>query len=83
MDSTGKNPKDNGENNEEDDLLWDLTQEYERRGDPPFIKKLEKNLQYLLRGVFKKKKNEKVVMDKTKFPTKQNLLTLDFKKSKN
>ena len=59
MDSTGKNPKDNGENNEEDeedDLLWDLTQEYERRGDPPFIKKLEKNLQYLLRGVFKKKK---------------------------
>ena len=42
MDSTGKNPKDNGKNNEEDDLLWDLTQEYERRGDPPFRKKTRK-----------------------------------------
>ena len=73
-----------------------------RREESPSHKKLEKILQDLLWGVFKKEKHEEVVMDtispknlenskKTlvnreiwkKLSTKQNLLTLDFKKSKN
>ena len=36
VNSTGENPKENGDNNE-DESLQDLTQEFER-GDPPFIK---------------------------------------------
>ena len=37
VNSTGENPKENGDNNEEDESLQDLTQEFER-GDSPFIK---------------------------------------------
>ena len=37
VNTTGENPKENGDNNEEDESLQDLTQEFER-GDSPFIK---------------------------------------------
>ena len=66
MDSTGENPKENGDNDEEEDeLLQVLTQEFESQKErgPPIHKKLEKILQDLLWGVFKKEKLEKVVMD--------------------
>ena len=66
VDSTGENPKENGDNDEEEDeLLQVLTQEFESQEDrgPPIHKKLEKILQDLLWGVFKKEKLEKVVMD--------------------
>ena len=65
VDSKGENPKENGDNDEEEELLQDLTQEFEcqeERG-PPIKKKLEKILRDLLWSVFKKEKLEKVVMD--------------------
>ena len=66
VDTTGENLKENEDNyDEENELLQDLTQEFEcqeERG-PPIHKELEKNLQDLLWGVFKKEKFEKVVMD--------------------
>ena len=73
MDSTGENFKENGE--EEDELLQNLTQEFEcqeERG-PPIHKKLEKILQDLLWGVFKKEKLEKVVMDTLPLKNLENL----------
>ena len=66
VNSTGENLLKNVDNDDEDDkLLQDLTQEFEcqeERG-PPIYKKLEKNLQGLMWGVFKKEKLEKIVMD--------------------
>ena len=66
VNSTGENLLKNVDNDDEDDkLLQDLTQEFEcqeERG-PPIYKKLEKNLQDLMWGVFKKEKLEKIVMD--------------------
>ena len=70
-DSTGENLKDNGDNDDaEDEVLQDLTREFEcheERGSS-IHKKLEKILQELLWGVFKKEKLNKVVMDT--LPTK-------------
>ena len=66
MDPTGENPKKNWDNGEEEDELFqDLTQEFDckEERDPLIHKKLEKILQDLLRGVFRKEKVEKVVMD--------------------
>ena len=57
VDSTGENRKENADNDlEEDELLQDLTQEFECQKERglPIHKKLEKNLEGLLRGVFKK-----------------------------
>ena len=65
VDSTGENPKGNRDNDEKDELLQNLTQEFEcQKGRrPPIHKKLEQILQDLLWGVLKKEKLEIVVMD--------------------
>ena len=65
VDSTGENPKENGGNDEEEDeLLQDLTQEFEclEEKGPLIHKKLEKILQDLLWGVFKKALNDKWIL---------------------
>ena len=76
VDSTGENLKGNGDNDEEEDnLLQDLTQEFEcqeQRG-APIHKKLEKNLQGIMWGVFKKEKLEKVVLDTLPHKSLENL----------
>ena len=78
VDSTGENLFKNVDNDDEDDkFLQDLTQEFEcqeERG-PPIHKKLEKNLQDLMWGVFKKEKLEKIVMDT--LPAKKKLENLE------
>ena len=65
VDSTGENPERNEDNDEEDELLQDLTQEFEcqKERESPIHKKLEQIFQDLLWGVFKKEKLEIVVMD--------------------
>ena len=64
-DSTGADLKENGDNDDaEDELLQDLTRKFEcqeERGSS-IHKKLEKILQDLLWGFFKKEKRKKVVM---------------------
>ena len=78
VDSTGENLFKNVDNDDEDDkFLQDLTQEFEcqeERG-PPIYKKLEKNLQDLMWGVFKKERLEKIVMDT--LPAKKKLENLE------
>ena len=73
MNSTGENFKENGE--EKDELLQDLTQEFQcqKERGPPIHKKLEKFLQDLLWGVFKKEKLEKEVMDTLPLKKLENL----------
>ena len=66
VDSTGENLKGNGDSDEEkDELLQDMSQELQRQEErrTPIHKKLEKILQDLLWGVFKREKLGKVVMD--------------------
>ena len=65
VDSTGENPERNEDNDVGDELLQDLTQEFEcqEERESPIHKKLEQIFQDLLWGVFKKEKLEIVVMD--------------------